>query len=239
MSTSSRADDDASVSSVRVLVVEDSDLFRQYIGSTLRKSPELQVIGEAADGLEGVHKAEKLQPDLIVLDIGLPILDGLEAARRIRQVCPESKVVFLGRESDADVQEALTLGAQGYVVKTRAGTELLLAVDEVRRGRQFVSGGVTGSCSNQASFGQNSALDIIPGFATKGSWMETTVRCCYCVSGHEFSPMVAHVDGRYICNQCGHTASPGDGTYECHCHRCVKLNVSSTLMANQAPTITR
>ncbi len=239
MSTSSRADGSGSVSSVRVLVVEDFDPFRQYVCSILRNSPELQVIGEASDGLEGVQKAEDLQPDLIVLDIGLPTINGLEAARRIRKVCPESKVVFLSRESDADVvQEALRLGAQGYVVKTRAGTELLLAVDEVRRGRQFVSGGVTGSCSDQAF--ASSALDItLHGFATEGSPMETTVRCCYCVSGHEFSPMVAHVDGRYICNQCGHTASPGDGTYECHCHRCVKLTVSSILMANQVPTITR
>ena len=235
MSTSSRSDD--GVLSAGVLVIEDFDPFRQYICSTLRNSPKLQVIGEASDGLEGVQKAEDLQPDLIVLDIGLPTLDGLEAARRIRKLCPESKLLFLTAESDVDVVEkALALGAQGYVVKTRAGAELLLAVEEVRRGKQFVSGGVTGLCNNRA----NSAADITPhGSTAKGSHLETTVRCCYCVSGHEFRPMVAHVDGRYICNQCGHTASPGDGTYDCRCHRCVKLNSSSTLLANQAPTVTR
>jgi len=61
--------------------------------------------------------------------------------------------------------------------------------------------------------------------------METTVRCAYCVSGDDFRPMVAHVDGRYICNRCGHTTRPGDATYECHCLRCVKLTFSGTLIA--------
>jgi DNA-directed RNA polymerase subunit RPC12/RpoP len=61
--------------------------------------------------------------------------------------------------------------------------------------------------------------------------MGTTVQCPYCVLGNEFRPMVAHVDGRYICNRCGHTTRPGDATYECHCPRCVKLKSSSTLVA--------
>jgi hypothetical protein len=61
--------------------------------------------------------------------------------------------------------------------------------------------------------------------------METTVRCPYCVLGLEFRPMVAHLDGRYICNRCGHTRRPGDMTYECHCPRCVKLTFSSTFAA--------
>jgi DNA-binding NarL/FixJ family response regulator len=76
----------------------------------------LQVIGEVSDGLEAVQKAEELQPDLIVLDIGLPTLDGIEAARRIRKFSPESKIVFLSQESSADVvQEAFSLGTLGYV----------------------------------------------------------------------------------------------------------------------------
>jgi DNA-binding NarL/FixJ family response regulator len=99
----------------------------------------LQVIGEASDGLEAVRKAEEMLPDLIVLDLGLPGLNGLEAARRIRKVSPESKIVFVTQESSADVmQEALSLGALGYVVKAYAGRDLLAAVDAVCQGRQFV-----------------------------------------------------------------------------------------------------
>jgi CheY-like chemotaxis protein len=77
-------------SSSRIFVVEDSEPFRKFICSTLGKRPELQIIAEVADGLEAVQKAQELQPDLISLDIGLPTLNGIEAARRIRQVSPTS-----------------------------------------------------------------------------------------------------------------------------------------------------
>ncbi len=132
-------------SSVRVLVVDDYEPFRRFIGSTLRKRRALQIVGETSDGLEAVHKAEELQPDLIVLDIGLPTLNGIEAARRIRKLSPESKIVFISQESSADVvQEALALGALGYVVKAHAGSGLLAAVEAVLEGKQFVSSGLSG-----------------------------------------------------------------------------------------------
>ena len=125
--------------SVRVLVVDDYEPFRRFVTSILQKQPKLQVIGEASDGLEAVHKAEELQPDLIVLDIGLPSLNGIEAARRTRKLSPESKILFVSQESSGDVvQEALRAGARGYVVKTDAGSELLEAVNTVLRGDQFV-----------------------------------------------------------------------------------------------------
>jgi len=111
----------------------------------LETRPELQLIGRVSDGLEAVHKAEKLQPDLIVLDIGLPSLNGIEAARQIRKLSPNSKILFLSQESSVDmVEEALRLGALGYVVKAHAGTELLAAVEAVSQGRQFVSCGLSG-----------------------------------------------------------------------------------------------
>ncbi len=123
----------------RILVVDDYEPFRRFICSTLGKRPELQIIGEASDGLEAVHKAEGLQPDLIVLDIGLPSLNGLEAARRIRKLSAKSKILFVSQESSVDVvREALSTGASGYVVKTDAGSELLEAVNSVLRGDQFV-----------------------------------------------------------------------------------------------------
>jgi DNA-binding NarL/FixJ family response regulator len=145
-------DGDRSVSSVRILVVDDYEPFRRFVCSTLGKRPDLQVIGEASDGLEAVQKAEELQPDLIVLDLGLPTLNGIEAARRIRKVIPECKMLFVSQESSVDVvQEALSLGALGYVVKAHAGNELLAAVEAVCQGRQFVSRGISGHDCTRAT----------------------------------------------------------------------------------------
>jgi DNA-binding NarL/FixJ family response regulator len=125
----------------RVLVVEDCAPFRKFIWSMLGKRPELQIIGEVTDGLEAVQKVDELQPDLIILDIGLPSLNGIEAARQIRKLSPGSKILFLSQESSVDVvQEALRTGAHGYVVKSDAGCELLDGANTVLRGEQFVGG---------------------------------------------------------------------------------------------------
>ena len=90
-------------SSVRVLVVEDYELFRRFVCSTLAKRQDLQIVGEATDGLEAVHMAEELQPDMVLLDLGLPNLNGLEAAKRIFQVAPAAKIIFLISTNDKDV----------------------------------------------------------------------------------------------------------------------------------------
>ena len=93
-----------------------------------------------SDGLEAVQKAEELKPDLILLDIGLPTLNGIEAARRILELAPESKIIFLTLQtSPAFVQEAMRLGAWGYVFKTHAAADLLPAINAVLSGQQFVS----------------------------------------------------------------------------------------------------
>jgi DNA-binding NarL/FixJ family response regulator len=129
------------VAPVRVLVVEDFVPFRQFILSTLATMRDLQVIGEVSDGLQAVQKTVELQPDLILMDIGLPSLNGIEAARQIRKLVPQLKIIFLTQESSADVvQEALSLGAQGYVVKALAASKLLTAVEAVLLGKTFVSG---------------------------------------------------------------------------------------------------
>lgn len=95
--------------------------------------------------MEAVEKAEELQPDLVLFDIGLPSLNGINAARQIRRCTPKSKVIFLTQESSADmVQEALSVGALAYVSKTRAGRDLSPAVDAVLVGRKFVSDGLAG-----------------------------------------------------------------------------------------------
>lgn len=124
----------------RVLVVEDFVAFRQFICSILVKRKELQVIGEVSDGLDAVQKVQELQPDLILLDIGLPTLNGIEVARRVRTLAPECRIIFVSMESSAEVvQEALSVGAWGYVVKRKAQSDLLTAVDAVISKRQFVS----------------------------------------------------------------------------------------------------
>jgi DNA-binding NarL/FixJ family response regulator len=138
-------------SSFSVLVVEDFEPFRRLVCSMLAKEVGLRVVGEAADGLEALQLAAELQPDLILLDIGLPRLNGIEAARRIHELSPQSRIIFVSQESSADVaDEAFSLGAMGYVVKAHAGTELIAAVKAVRVGRQFVSKGLTGQIVSTA-----------------------------------------------------------------------------------------
>jgi DNA-binding NarL/FixJ family response regulator len=129
--------------SVRILVVDDFEPWRQQVCSILQTRPELRVVAETADGLEAVQEAKELQPDLVLLDIGLPNLNGLEAANRIRQVAPSAKILFLTQNNDRDmVRAALSSGAQGYVLKTDAGSELLPAVAGVLGGDDFVSSGI-------------------------------------------------------------------------------------------------
>jgi len=124
---------------VRVLLVDDYEPWRKQVRSIFLARPELRVVGEAADGLEAVQKAQELQPDLILLDIGLPTLNGIEAARRIRVVSPTSKILFLSGIRSRDIAaEAISTGAGGYVVKADAGSELLPAVEAVLQGKRSV-----------------------------------------------------------------------------------------------------
>ena len=134
-----RVDGDFLGSSIRVLIVDDIEPFREFLRLTLQDKLELQTIGEASDGEKAIELAQALQPDLILLDIGLPKLNGIEAARRIRELAPRSKIIFCSQESSVDiVQAAFSAGASGYVVKVDARSELPNAVDVVLRGEQFV-----------------------------------------------------------------------------------------------------
>ncbi|HKD52117.1 MAG TPA: response regulator transcription factor [Candidatus Acidoferrum sp.] len=131
---------------ITVLLVDDFVQFRAAVSALLTKKPELQIVAEASDGIEAVEKSRQLQPDVILLDIGLPKLNGIEAARQIREVAPQSKIVFVTQETSADImKEAIGLGGMGYVVKAKVESELLKAIDLVREGKQFIGSGLTGN----------------------------------------------------------------------------------------------
>jgi DNA-binding NarL/FixJ family response regulator len=134
---------------VRILLGEDFEPWCRFVDSLLQEKPEWRIVGETSDGLEAVQKAKELRPDLILLDIGLPKLNGIEAARQIRKLTPESRIIFVSQESSADVvAEALSFGAQGYVLKIRARGDLLIAMEAVLEGKRFVSCGlITGKPS--------------------------------------------------------------------------------------------
>lgn len=124
--------------SLKILVAEDAAEFRGFVCSLLRSTGEFQ-IEAVSDGREAVQKAQELQPDLILLDLGLPILDGMEVARRVRRLTPCARILFFSALSDPDVvSEALRLGA-GYVHKPSVQGDLLPAIEAILRGEQFVS----------------------------------------------------------------------------------------------------
>jgi DNA-binding NarL/FixJ family response regulator len=138
-------------SSIHVLVVDDHEPFRRFICSTLQNELELPTIIEASDGVEAVELAQALKPHLILLDIGLPKLNGIDAARRIRELSPQSKILFVSQESSLDVvQGAFSAGASGYVVKIEA-RELMTAVRSVLRGERFIGRRFAGHTFTEAS----------------------------------------------------------------------------------------
>jgi len=130
---------------LRVLLVDDFEPWRRFVSTALQKQRGFQIVLEVSDGLQAVQKAAELYPDLILLDIGLPGLNGIEAARRIRKVAPDSKIIFLTEDSAEDVaEEGLRIGAVGYVVKADAARELLPAMRAVASGHRFVSARLRG-----------------------------------------------------------------------------------------------
>jgi len=126
--------------STTVIVAEDFASLREILVKTLETIPNIRIICEVADGLHAVEKTKEFQPDLVLLDIGLPSLNGIEAARQIRSLSPKSKIIFVTQQLAPDVlRAAFEAGASGYVVKLDVGRELRAAVEAVLGGDQFLS----------------------------------------------------------------------------------------------------
>ena len=120
----------------------------RFISSIIVKHTDWHIVGEAADGFEAVQKAGELKPDLILLDVGLPKLNGIEVAQQVSKLVPESKILFLSAIHDPEiVREAMRTGAGGYVVKSDAERELVHAIEAALRGHQFVSSTLKGLIS--------------------------------------------------------------------------------------------
>ena len=127
----------------RILIVDDFADWQRFVLAKIREKTGFCVVGVASDGLEAVAQAQKLQPDLILLDINLPKLNGIEAARQIHKVAPESRILFLSQVLDIEVaQAALDAGGHGYVLKLDAEAELFAAMEAIMLGKRFVSHGL-------------------------------------------------------------------------------------------------
>ena len=124
----------------RVIIAEDHTLFRQALKVLLSFEPDLEVVGEAADGLEAYQRAEELQPDLILLDLNMPRVDGMAAIKEIKRLCPEAKILILTvHKTEEHVVETLRSGASGYVLKDADHNELLLAMRSVLQNKCYLS----------------------------------------------------------------------------------------------------
>ena len=132
--------------SIRVLLADDHNMFRQGLRALLEKEPGLSVVAEAEDGREALDLVTKMKPDVVVMDVGMPNLNGIEATRRVAETVPETNVLALSTHSDKRfVREMFSAGASGYLLKDSAFQELALAIRTVADDRTYLSPGVTGA----------------------------------------------------------------------------------------------
>ena len=155
---------------MRVLLVDDHPLFRQGLRALLEQNDLINVVGEAANGSEAVELTKKMTPDVVIMDISMPVYSGLEATRQIKECYPDIKVLILSRHSDnIYVDQALKAGASGYVHKDAAFDELLIALDAIKKDRPYLSPAVL-----QPVF--NSYLQSTPAASAIATYNKLTVR---------------------------------------------------------------
>ncbi|PLX93590.1 MAG: DNA-binding response regulator [Desulfuromonas sp.] len=132
--------------SIRIILADDHTLLREGVNLLLQSQLDMEVVGEAKDGIETVEKVRATHPDIVLLDIAMPRMNGLETIELIRQVSPDTQIIILSRhEKEAYIHQALNAGARGYVVKGSPGTELLDAIRSVAKGKYYLSSEVQGS----------------------------------------------------------------------------------------------
>lgn len=126
-------------SKIRVVLADDHRMMREGIRALLEREDDIEVVGEAADGREAVSLATQLRPDVVVMDVSMPLLNGIEATRQIRRNCPHTRVLTLTVHENEDyVAQLLVAGASGYIIKRAGGDELVNAIRAVHRGEVFL-----------------------------------------------------------------------------------------------------
>lgn len=129
---------------LRVYLVDDHTILREGLRLILSQAPGVQIVGEQGDGRAAMEEIDQLKPDLVVLDISLPSLSGVEIARQIRKYHPEMKILVLSRHDNQEyVEQLLKYGVQGYILKEEAGSDLLKALDVIRKGENYLSPRIT------------------------------------------------------------------------------------------------
>ena len=130
---------------IRILLADDHAVLRAGIRALLEMQPDMQVVGEANDGVQALTRARELQPDLVLMDIGMPGVDGLVATRQIRETCPNTRVLILTQHENKEyILPALRVGASGYVLKRAEGDELINAIRVIHAGGTFLDPSVAG-----------------------------------------------------------------------------------------------
>jgi two-component system, NarL family, response regulator NreC len=146
----------------KILLADDHTIVRQGLKLIISSHADLQVIGEAANGREVLELAEKLKPDVILMDVAMPELNGIEATRRLREVSPRTKVLVLSMHKEAVyVREILKAGARGYILKDAIDTELISAIQSVARGDGYISPAISGTLLSDYRQNITNPLDLL------------------------------------------------------------------------------
>lgn len=126
--------------SITLFLADDHTIVRQGLAKLLEGEPDLRVVGEAENGREAVEKVEELKPDIVLMDIAMPLLNGIEATRQIRKICPQTKVIILSMHShNRYISELFSLGASGYLLKDSTGTDIIKAIHAALKGETYLS----------------------------------------------------------------------------------------------------